>query len=82
MIPTMGYAKIQATEMMVIGVWFGSGDMHDGITFGCFLVDLVSSSLLCISAPNKWLRHGFYHLPMEVEFPRAPDPPIGCPVRY
>jgi hypothetical protein len=25
---------------------------------------------------------GFYHLPMEVEFPRAPDPPKGHPERY
>jgi len=82
MIPTMAYAKIRATEMMVIGVWFGSGDMDDGITFGCFLVDLLYSSLLWILARYKWRRHGFYHLPMEVEFPRAPDPPIGCPVRY
>jgi len=45
MILTIAYAKIQATETMVIGVWFRSGDMDDGITFGCFLVDLLSSSL-------------------------------------
>jgi len=82
MIPTMAYAKIQATEMMVIGVWFGSGDMDDGITFGCFLVDVLYSSLLWILARYKWRRHRLYQLPMEVEFPRAPDPPIGCPVRY
>jgi len=56
--------------------------MDDGITFGCFLVDLLSSSHLCISARYKWRRHGFYHLPMEVEFCRAPDPPKVWPVRY
>jgi hypothetical protein len=34
------------------GAWVrsGSGDMEDGITFGCFLVALFSSSLLWISA--------------------------------
>jgi len=35
-----------------------------------------------ISAQYKWRRHGFYHLPLELEFPRAPDPPKGRPVRY
>jgi len=33
--------------------------MEDGITFGCFLVSLVSSSLLWISARYKWCRHEF-----------------------
>jgi len=33
--------------------------MEDGITCGCFLVSLSSSSLLCISALDKWGRHGF-----------------------
>jgi len=33
--------------------------MEDGITFGCFLVSLFSSSLLWISAQYKWRRHGF-----------------------
>jgi len=80
MIPTMAYAKIPAMEMMVIGVWFRSGDMDDMITFGCFLVDLLYSSLHWISAGYKWHRHGFYHLPREEEFPRAPDSMIGCPV--
>jgi len=57
---------------------YGSGDIEDGITFGGFLVFLlISSSLLWISALYKWRRHGFYHLPLEVEFPRAPDPPRG-----
>jgi len=34
--------------------------MEDGITFGCFLVSLFSSSLLWISAQYKWHRHGFF----------------------
>ena len=38
---------------------FGSRDMEDRITFGCFLVSLFSSSLLWISARYKWRRHGF-----------------------
>jgi len=63
--------------------------MEDGITFGCVLVCLFSSSLLWISARYKWCRHGF--LPpsesrVEVDSPCAPDPPkrrhgavpIGC----
>jgi hypothetical protein len=77
----MTYVELQAMGMMVVGVCFGSGDMDDGITFGCFLVYLLSSSLLWISAQFKWHRHVIYNLPLEVEFPRAPDPPKGCPVR-
>jgi len=53
--------RYKLREWMVGGAWvqFGSGDMEDGITFGCFLVCLVSSSLLWISARYKWHRHGF-----------------------
>jgi len=40
--------------------------MEDGITFGCFLASLFSSSLLRISARYKWRRHGFYHLRISV----------------
>ena len=60
-----------------------SGDMEGGIT-----LDVPSSSSLLftslhhwLSAQYKWRRHGF--LPpleishVEVEFPRAPDPPNG-----
>jgi hypothetical protein len=57
----MTYAEIYGLrEWMVGGEWiqFGSGDMEDGMTFGCFLVSLFSS-LLCISARYKWRRHGF-----------------------
>ena len=55
--------------------------MEDGITFGCFL--FLSSLLLFFgSRPGtNSVGMGFYHLPWEVEFPRAPDPPKGCPVR-
>jgi hypothetical protein len=34
-----------------------------------------SSSLLWFSARYKQRRHGFYHLLLDVQFPRAPDPP-------
>jgi hypothetical protein len=51
-------------------------------SIGRFLVSLFSSSHLWISALYKCLRHGFYHLPLGVEFPRAPDPQNGCPLRY
>ena len=46
-----------------------------------FLLSLLSSLLVWISAQYKWRRHGF--LPpaeisqVEVEFPRAPGPPNG-----
>jgi len=58
-----------------------SAHMEDGITFGCFVVSpLFSSSLLWISAQYKWRQvgMGFYYLPMEVEFPHAPDPLKSC----
>ena len=79
----MIYAEIYGIwEWMVKGVWvqFGSGDMEDRITLGCFLVHLFSSTLRWISARYKWRRHGF--LPpsesqVEVDFPHALDPPKG-----
>jgi len=51
--------------------------MEDGITFGCFL--FLSSLLLFFgSRPGtNGVGTGFYHLLMEAEFPRAPDPPKG-----
>jgi hypothetical protein len=51
--------------------------MVDGITFGCFLVSLFSFSLLGSRPGTNGVSTGFYHLLMEVEFPRAPDPPKG-----
>ena len=58
-----------------------------GIPFFCFFSSLLHTSLLhWISARYKWRRHGF--LPpldrsqVEVEFPRAPDPPKGHLERY
>jgi hypothetical protein len=37
-------------------------------------------SLLIGSRPGtNGVGMGFYHLPLEVEFPRAPDPPKGHP---
>jgi hypothetical protein len=39
-------------------------------------------TFLWISAQYKWRRHGFLPPPetsqVEVEFPRAPNPPRGC----
>jgi len=39
-------------------------------------------TFLWISAQYKWRRHGFLPPPetsqVEVEFPRAPNPPTGC----
>jgi len=58
-IPTMTYAEIRTTGMMVVGAWVWKWRYGDGITFGCFLVCLFSSSLLWISAQCKWRRHGF-----------------------
>jgi len=57
-IPTMTYAEMRATGMMVVGAWVRKLRYADGITFRCFLVSLFSSSLLWISARYKWRRHG------------------------
>jgi len=60
------------------------------VSLWMFLLSLLFTSLLLwISAQYKWRRHGFLPPPeisqVEVEFPRAPDPPnryhtvlIGC----
>jgi hypothetical protein len=41
---------------------------------------LLFTSLLIGSRPGtNGVGMGFYHLPLEVEFPRAPDPPKGHP---
>jgi len=71
MIPTMTYAEIRATGMMVVGAWvqFGSGDMEDGITFGCFLVSLFPSSLLFGSRPGtNGVGTGCYHLQITAKW--------------
>jgi hypothetical protein len=66
----------------------GSGDMEDGVTLdvSSFSSLLFTSSLLWISAQYKWRLHGFLPPPeisqVEVEFPRAPDLPKGCPEQY
>jgi hypothetical protein len=57
--------------------------MEDGVTLDVpsFSSLLFTSLLLWISAQYKWHRHGFLPPPetshVEVEFPRAPDPPNG-----
>ena len=78
-IPTKTYAEIQTMGMMVNGAWVRKLRYGDGITFGCFLVSLFSSSLLLYgSRPGtNGVGMGFYHLPLEVEFPRALDQPKG-----
>jgi hypothetical protein len=52
------------------------------VSLWMFLLSLLFTSLLLwISAQYKWRRHGFLPPPetsqVEVEFPRAPDPPNG-----
>jgi len=79
--PSHDYAEIRPTVNEMHGQ-YGSGDMEVSWSIGRFLVSLFSSSLLWILAWYKWRRHGFYHLPLEVEFPPGPDPPKGCPVQY
>ena len=46
-------------------------DLEDSGSIGRFLLFSSLSSLrfLWISARYKWRRHGFYHLPLEVDFP-------------
>jgi len=71
-IPTMPSVAIYGwEEWMVWGVWvqFGSGDMEDGISFRCFFF-LSSLLLFWGSRPGTHaISVGFYHLPLEVEFP-------------
>jgi len=43
--------------------------------FLCFL--LFSSLLIGLRPGTNGVSMGFYRLPMEVEFPSAPDPPKG-----
>jgi len=50
---------IRATGMMVVGAWVRQSRYAHGITFGCSLVSLFSSSVLWITARYKWRRHGF-----------------------
>ena len=76
--------EIRATGMLVVGAWVRKSRYGDGITFGCFLLSLLfSSSLLIGFRPStNGVGMGFYHLPLEVEFPRAPNPPKGRPEWY
>jgi len=86
MIPTTTYAEIYELRVwMVGGVWVrkwrcGGYGSSSAISF-CSIVSfssLFSSSLLIGFRPGtNGVGMGFYHLPMEVEFPRAPDPPKG-----
>ena len=51
--------EFHAAAMMDVGVWVRKSRYGDRITFGCFLVSLISSSLVWIWAQYKWLQHGF-----------------------
>jgi len=55
--------------------------MEDGVTLDVPSFSSLYFLLLGISAQYKWRRHGFLPPPetsqVEVEFPRAPDPPNG-----
>ena len=81
MIPTMTYAeRYGLREWMVGGVWvqLGSRDMETGSLLDVFLF-LISLLLFFGSRPGtNGVGMGFYHLPLEVELPHAPDPPKGC----
>jgi hypothetical protein len=67
MTPTMTHAKMYGLRVGIVGgVWVWKSRYGDGITFGCFLVSLFSSSLLWISARYKWHWHGFYDLRISV----------------
>jgi len=63
-----------------IGVWNSGVQVKmTRMQFGhfiCALVFLLFSSD-SISAWYKWHQYGIYHLPMEVEFHRVPNPPNG-----
>ena len=53
------------------------------VSFSLLFFLLLFTSLLSLligSRPStNGVGMGFYHLPLEVEFPRAPDPPKGHP---
>jgi len=67
---------IQSTGLMVVGAWVRKSRYGDGITFGCFLVSCLLLFFGSRPGTND-VGMGFYHEPMEVEFPHAPDPPKG-----
>src|ERR1700694_4563177 len=73
------YGDMEILRYGDMEIWI-YGDMEvTGVNWtfpSCFLL-LFSS--YWISARYKWRRHGFYHLPLEVDFHRAPDPPKGLP---
>jgi len=78
-IPTMTYAEIRPTGMMVVGAWdqLGSRDMEMGSLLDVFFF---LSSLLRFfgSGPGtNGVGTGFYHQSMDVEFPCGPDPLKG-----
>ena len=78
--PTMTYTEIHWLRRWIVGgVWvqLGSRDKRTGSIFDVF--SFLSSVLFFFrSRPStNDVCTGYYHLLMEVEFPRAPDPPKG-----
>jgi len=78
LMPTMTYPKIyKLREWIVGGVWvqFRSGDIEHGMTLdaSCFSLLLIFRS----QTSSNGVGTGFYHLPMEVDYPSAQDPPKG-----
>jgi hypothetical protein len=88
MIPTTTYAEIYELWVWMVGEYeFGSGGAEDMEAVQMFpfvplfpsllFSSLLSSLLIGFRPGTNGVGTGFYHLPMEVEFPRAPDPPKG-----
>jgi len=79
--------EIQTTGMMVNGAWVRMLRYGDGITFRCFLF---LSSLFCFSSldlgpvqmASARVFATFGVSQVEVDFPRAPEPPKGHPEWY
>jgi len=70
-----------SSEVAVRRIW---KQFRRFLLFLCFLLfssllfsSLLSSLLIGFRPGTNGVGMGFYHLPMEVEFPRAPDPPKG-----
>jgi len=82
MIPTMTYAEIYGLrEWMVGGVWvwkWRCGGRDHFWMFSCFSLLFFSSlDLGPVQMASAWVFTTFGISQVEVDFPRAPDPPKG-----
>jgi len=68
--------------MMVWSFGFGSGDMETGSLLDVFLFLSSLLSLLGSRPGTNGVGTGFTTCHWRWSFPRAPDLPKGCPVRY